>query len=308
MLMFCWCDFGEKNGKGQCYEGGFDGPTSEIACVKPSETWSFLECPICQCNGHSLCNADGKTCKKCEDLTMGDNCETCVEGYWGDARNSGVCSPCDCKGRANTCGNRSGKCLCKTKWTSGRTCEECHPDGNGQVYKKHWSNITNDYACFMKLATNFQYTIPLQSEKDKYITQLNTVAVLNKEIESDDVIITIETSNPVVVTFSIVSYDQIENVPKDKTIEDLCKETGNCEEKLMSSKTEKRKPPVVENLNGTASASNETIEGVAEAQVGGKRRKRQTTTVAPTTSTITTTGATTTEATTIKDSNVTELW
>ena len=106
----------------------------------------------------------------------------------------------------------------------------------------------------MKLATNFQYTIPLQSEKDKYITQLNTVAVLNKEIESDDVIITIETSNPVVVTFSIVSYDQIENVPKDKTIEDLCKETGNCEEKLMSSKTEKRKPPVVENLNGTESS------------------------------------------------------
>lgn len=44
----------------------------------------------CQCNGHSQCVNDS-VCEKCEDLTTGRHCESCISGFYGDPTNGGSC-------------------------------------------------------------------------------------------------------------------------------------------------------------------------------------------------------------------------
>lgn len=44
----------------------------------------------CQCNGHSKC-INESICEKCENLTSGKNCDTCISGYYGDPTNGGSC-------------------------------------------------------------------------------------------------------------------------------------------------------------------------------------------------------------------------
>lgn len=44
----------------------------------------------CQCNGHSQCVNDS-VCEKCEDLTTGRHCESCISGFYGDPTNGGNC-------------------------------------------------------------------------------------------------------------------------------------------------------------------------------------------------------------------------
>lgn len=50
----------------------------------------FLFSSACQCNGHSKC-VNESICEKCENLTTGRHCETCVSGYYGDPTNGGTC-------------------------------------------------------------------------------------------------------------------------------------------------------------------------------------------------------------------------
>lgn len=44
----------------------------------------------CQCNGHSQC-VNESVCEKCEDLTTGRHCESCISGFFGDPTNGGSC-------------------------------------------------------------------------------------------------------------------------------------------------------------------------------------------------------------------------
>lgn len=44
----------------------------------------------CQCNGHSQC-VNESVCEKCEDLTTGRHCESCISGFYGDPTNGGSC-------------------------------------------------------------------------------------------------------------------------------------------------------------------------------------------------------------------------
>lgn len=44
----------------------------------------------CQCNGHSKC-INQSICEKCENLTTGKHCETCISGFYGDPTNGGKC-------------------------------------------------------------------------------------------------------------------------------------------------------------------------------------------------------------------------
>lgn len=50
----------------------------------------FLFLTACQCNGHSKC-VNESICEKCENLTTGRHCETCISGYYGDPTNGGTC-------------------------------------------------------------------------------------------------------------------------------------------------------------------------------------------------------------------------
>lgn len=50
----------------------------------------FLSRAACQCNGHSSC-VNESVCERCEDLTTGKQCESCISGYYGDPTNGGTC-------------------------------------------------------------------------------------------------------------------------------------------------------------------------------------------------------------------------
>ena len=48
----------------------------------------------CQCNGHSKCSNPenpGVCDQPCNDNTVGDHCEKCAEGYFGNPVNGGTC-------------------------------------------------------------------------------------------------------------------------------------------------------------------------------------------------------------------------
>lgn len=55
-----------------------------------TDTHPFLFSTACQCNGHSKC-INESICEKCENLTTGKHCETCISGYYGDPTNGGTC-------------------------------------------------------------------------------------------------------------------------------------------------------------------------------------------------------------------------
>ncbi|PKU48492.1 attractin [Limosa lapponica baueri] len=103
-----WCTDPSNTGKGKCIEGSYRGP---VKMPTPSTTgkhslepvlnvsmcpaennynWSFIQCPACQCNGHSKC-VNESICEKCENLTTGKHCEICISGYYGDPTNGGTC-------------------------------------------------------------------------------------------------------------------------------------------------------------------------------------------------------------------------
>ena len=53
--------------------------------------WNIL---ACQCNGHSQCSDPKKPdhCDQpCKEHTIGEQCEKCDEGYFGNPVNGGTC-------------------------------------------------------------------------------------------------------------------------------------------------------------------------------------------------------------------------
>ena len=56
---------------------------------------SFETISDCQCNGHSSCGLDGRTCiQPCEDHSEGAHCDKCSRGYYGNPVNGGECNAC----------------------------------------------------------------------------------------------------------------------------------------------------------------------------------------------------------------------
>ncbi|NWW76156.1 ATRN protein, partial [Climacteris rufus] len=112
-----WCTDPSNTGKGRCIEGSYRGPVKmptpstpgkpslepilnvSMCLVENSYNWSFIQCPACQCNGHSKC-VNESICEKCENLTTGKHCESCISGYHGDPTNGGTCQRKCCPGAA----------------------------------------------------------------------------------------------------------------------------------------------------------------------------------------------------------------
>ncbi|KAK8738881.1 hypothetical protein OTU49_003716 [Cherax quadricarinatus] len=85
----------------------------------------------CRCNLRSeTCDAETGICKNCRDNTMGDHCEVCVTGYYGNPA-VGQCKPCACpsleQNFAETCqaDRYAGYiCHCRTGY-NGDKCDRC---------------------------------------------------------------------------------------------------------------------------------------------------------------------------------------
>jgi len=182
-----WCDDGTNTGLGQCMEGGSSGPytvTEEGATRSPglcvASQWYFTECPLCQCNGHSTCYENSSECVSCEDLTTGPQCESCEDGFYGQATNGGNCTACQCNGQADMCNPKSGKCYCRTRGTTGDRCDVCDEPHH------YVGNPKNGGTCYYALQIDFQFTFNLSKEDDKYYTEIkfmNTPPTPDRDVD-----------------------------------------------------------------------------------------------------------------------------
>uniref|UniRef100_A0A0N4ZAS5 Attractin n=1 Tax=Parastrongyloides trichosuri TaxID=131310 RepID=A0A0N4ZAS5_PARTI len=190
-----WCDNGSGTGLGQCVPGNLSGPNNSSECF--IKNWFYIGTPQCQCNGHSKCEnmpvTSGKKhlssstslttlssviqakCGECSNQTIGEHCERCAPGFFGDARNGGSCQKCECNGQADKCNHKTGSCYCTTKGVTGDRCDRCEP--------KYYGDPKNNKPCYYDLAVDFIFTFKLDSEesKDKYVTQINFFSVPYKK-------------------------------------------------------------------------------------------------------------------------------
>uniref|UniRef100_H3A6Q1 Multiple EGF like domains 8 n=1 Tax=Latimeria chalumnae TaxID=7897 RepID=H3A6Q1_LATCH len=94
-----------------------------------------VECDVdCGCNFHSTCQSGPGTCDKCQDWTVGDQCQLCQQGSFGNATEKGGCQQCTCNGHGlavlGYCDVASGTCYCVDS-TEGEHCEKCIADYYG---------------------------------------------------------------------------------------------------------------------------------------------------------------------------------
>ncbi|KAK6493674.1 attractin-like isoform X1 [Huso huso] len=190
-----WCTDPSNTGKGQCIEGSYRGPVQPSTpdsyqepalnvTMCPSENkynWSFIHCPACQCNGHSKC-LNESACEKCEDLTTGKHCETCISGYYGDPTNGGTCQGCKCNGHSSICNAQTGKCFCTTKGIKGDKCHLC------EVENRYQGNPLKG-TCYYTLLIDYQFTFSLSQDDDRYYTAINFVATPEEQNRDLDMFI-----------------------------------------------------------------------------------------------------------------------
>uniref|UniRef100_UPI00358EE444 attractin-like protein 1 isoform X2 n=1 Tax=Myxine glutinosa TaxID=7769 RepID=UPI00358EE444 len=192
-----WCNDPSKTGKGQGMEGSADGPVSingsqaqlnmSLCPRDQGFTWHFIQCPPCQCNGHSSC-VNNSACENCQDLTRGPNCEMCMAGFFGDSVNGGSCQACKCNNHATECNPQTGTCYCTTKGIKGNHCQECDVDNK-------YTGDPKKGTCYYPLMVDYQYTFTLTQEDDEHYTSIN-FKTMPEEL-SRDLEVSIDTSKSV---------------------------------------------------------------------------------------------------------------
>lgn len=85
---------------------GYTGLSCELCAfghvkrlTNTSQHLEKFECIKCNCNGHSeSCDLDTNKCSPCEHNTMGEKCERCISGYYGNPLigNRNDCKRCAC--------------------------------------------------------------------------------------------------------------------------------------------------------------------------------------------------------------------
>ncbi|XP_066900411.1 laminin subunit beta-1-like [Kogia breviceps] len=94
----------------------------------PYGWWGFPCCQTCACNGAAeLCYPLTGVCQDCHGATMGQHCERCLDGYYGDPTlGSGQqCRPCLCPGHPGS--GISHGTSCHVDSTSGCVLCLCAP-------------------------------------------------------------------------------------------------------------------------------------------------------------------------------------
>ncbi|KAG5831216.1 hypothetical protein ANANG_G00301470 [Anguilla anguilla] len=206
-----WCGDPSNTGRGQCVEGSHRGPMKSPGPKQSPEMllepglcprdrgydWSYITCPACQCNGHSVC-VNSSVCEHCRNLTTGQHCQTCMPGYYGDPTNGGRCQACKCNGHANVCQVLSGKCYCTTKGIKGDQCQLCDSEN------RYLGNPLRG-TCYYNLLIDYQFTFSLLQEDDHHYTAINFMATPEQTNKNLDMSINASNNFNLNITWSIGS-------------------------------------------------------------------------------------------------------
>ncbi|OQV18166.1 Attractin [Hypsibius exemplaris] len=184
-----WCDDGSATGLGHCFTGASRGPRIADAC--PAQRWFFVNCPSCNCNGHSRCTNGTSVCQHCGDFTEGEHCDRCMPDRFGDPRNGGNCTQCQCPLNSHGCDPENGNCKCTTKGTVGRHCDKCDETNH---YSPHVGT------CFYELPVGYQFTFNLTKPEDLHLTGINFKTIPSEK--EFDVKFTLLCSNDSLVNIS----------------------------------------------------------------------------------------------------------
>ncbi|XP_032440521.1 laminin subunit alpha-2 isoform X2 [Xiphophorus hellerii] len=93
-------------------------------------------CQPCICNGNldlsipNSCDAITGQCLRCRQGYNGVTCDSCAEGYYGDAMTLKSCQPCQCHTNGSVsevCNKENGQCQCREN-VIGRQCDKCMPN------------------------------------------------------------------------------------------------------------------------------------------------------------------------------------
>ncbi|XP_055362116.1 laminin subunit alpha-2 isoform X2 [Betta splendens] len=93
-------------------------------------------CQPCDCHGNldlsipGSCDPTTGQCLRCRQGYGGASCDSCAEGYYGDAITAKNCQPCQCHTNGSVsevCSQETGQCQCREN-VVGRQCDECMPN------------------------------------------------------------------------------------------------------------------------------------------------------------------------------------
>ncbi|XP_056260714.1 laminin subunit alpha-2 isoform X6 [Seriola aureovittata] len=96
-------------------------------------------CQPCDCHGNldlstpGSCDPITGQCLRCRQGYGGAACDSCADGYYGDAVTAKNCQPCQCHTNGSVyevCNKETGQCQCKEN-VVGRQCDECMPQTHG---------------------------------------------------------------------------------------------------------------------------------------------------------------------------------
>uniref|UniRef100_A0A8C6UKU4 Basement membrane-specific heparan sulfate proteoglycan core protein n=1 Tax=Neogobius melanostomus TaxID=47308 RepID=A0A8C6UKU4_9GOBI len=96
-------------------------------------------CQPCECHGNldlslpESCHPITGQCLRCRPGYGGVACDTCTDGYYGDAVTAKNCQPCQCHTNGSVsevCHQQTGQCECREN-VVGRQCDECVPETHG---------------------------------------------------------------------------------------------------------------------------------------------------------------------------------
>uniref|UniRef100_A0A8C5E820 Attractin-like protein 1 n=1 Tax=Gouania willdenowi TaxID=441366 RepID=A0A8C5E820_GOUWI len=212
-----WCGDPSDTGKGVCVEGSYRGPLKSksgprnrdvlrdrdmvmdqgLCSSERGFNWAFIQCPACQCNGHSRC-VNASVCEHCGNLTSGSHCQSCMSGYYGDPTNGGKCNACKCNSHANVCHINTGKCFCTTKGVKGDQCQLCDSEN------RYLGNPLRG-TCYYNLLIDYQFTFSLLQEDDRHYSAINFMATPEQANKNLDMSINASNNFNLNITWSLSS-------------------------------------------------------------------------------------------------------
>ncbi|XP_069096158.1 basement membrane-specific heparan sulfate proteoglycan core protein isoform X2 [Pleurodeles waltl] len=143
---------------------GYSGLSCQDCAVGFTRTGGGLylgHCEMCECNGHSeSCHPETGACSNCLHNTVGEFCDQCAPGYYGDAT-AGTpedCQPCACpltdpeNQFSRTCeslGAEGYRCTACQPGYTGQYCERCAPGYSGNPNIRGQKCVPSDRAPFI---------------------------------------------------------------------------------------------------------------------------------------------------------------